>query len=304
MIQSVSTPRVLTVAYAADRTVRLPLRVSAFTLLQNVAPDAIVHFHVFEAGWTPKDAGRLRRTLDRAGRPYRLTVRRADVGRYLGLEPLRTSHLTYARLDLPHQLDAERILYLDTDTLPLCDVSSLFDVDLGGAPLGAVSQGMVAQRSYDSDFYGRLMPPETPVFNSGVLVLDAARYREVRIAERIVALAAAHPGRFRAHDQSLLNGVLCGGFHELHGRYNLQLPRDQPPPAPAASGRREAILHFIGVVKPWAARAPWRHRAYPLWQEASAAAGEPAVALDSHALLRALRNRLKKASRPPVLASA
>ncbi|MFD2251780.1 lipopolysaccharide biosynthesis glycosyltransferase [Pseudochelatococcus lubricantis] len=184
-------------------------------------------------------------------------------------------HLTdaaYRRLLLPFVLPAhyERILYLDSDTLVVRPgLGRVFDLDLGGCPFAAALDMIflkdfedgpltAAFRAYRA---GLGFAPDTPYFNSGVLLIDRARWREEMLTERAVAFARAHPELCRFQDQSALNAVARGRWAPLSPRFNfmgdfllLDLMRDIAP----------VVLHFVNDPKPWQ-RERWRG---PAWMQA------------------------------------
>lgn len=113
--------------------------------------------------------------------------------------------------------DAERVLYLDCDTLICGSLQALFDTDLGGAPVGAVRDSLTAR-------YKRLLgfAKDEPYFNSGVLLLDMAAWRAARVTLRIEQHAREVRAQYQCPDQDLLNLVLKGEITTLSPAYNLQ----------------------------------------------------------------------------------
>ena len=99
----------------------------------------------------------------------------------LGLDRRRTE-ASYLRLALPAAFAGEyrRILYLDADVFVQGgDFAALMDVDIGAHPLAAVRDNMqwrTPGRLVPS--YKRLGLSATPVFNSGVLLIDVAAFNE------------------------------------------------------------------------------------------------------------------------------
>jgi lipopolysaccharide biosynthesis glycosyltransferase len=162
------------------------------------------------------------------------------------------STMTYARLLLPQLLPATfgRVLYLDTDTLVMGDLTPLMRVDLKGLPLAAIEDSIVrADRAAGQ--LDPLSPPATlkQYFNAGVLLLDLQVCRESLHFVRAMQYLRAHP-RTPFGDQDALNVALEGLWLSLDRHWNFQnhhvtrldcLTKDARP----------AIAHFVTSSKPW-----------------------------------------------------
>lgn len=169
----------------------------------------------------------------------------------LGLDPRRTA-ASYLRYALPDAFAGEyrRLIYLDADVfIQGGDFGALLDVDLGPHPLGAVRDNMqwrTPRRRTPS--FARLGLPWASVFNSGMMLIDVAAWRERDVLGRMLAFGAGHdPGRVGL-DQDLVNAVVRGGWAELSPVWNWQYTW--------ASRLFEAladahVVHFIGPRKPW-----------------------------------------------------
>ncbi|MBR0031099.1 MAG: glycosyltransferase family 8 protein [Treponema sp.] len=110
--------------------------------------------------------------------------------------------------------DAERIVYIDCDTLVAGNITELFSFDMGGNPVAM---------SYDctNAKYKRVinMPNDSPYFNSGVLVLDTKKWKEGECLRLI--LEEIHKGvSYPFVDQDFLNICLRGKIAKYSFRYN------------------------------------------------------------------------------------
>jgi lipopolysaccharide biosynthesis glycosyltransferase len=161
---------------------------------------------------------------------------------------------TYARLLIPELLPrhVQRAVYLDSDVLVRGDLSPLFDLELDGALLAAVTDFAVASAPHP--LFGEGMPR---YLNSGVLVLDVGKWRSVALAERVLGYAAAQQQVLPFSDQDALNAV-AEDWYELDPRWNVQQGfLWRPALAPEFASQREAlydgavVLHFTGGAKPW-----------------------------------------------------
>ena len=218
---------------------------------------------------------------DRGAEPRLLAV---DADRLEGL-PERRGHLTPAmwyRVFLPDLLpDLDRVLYLDPDLLAVGSLAPLWAVDIGDAPVAAVTNVFDPWNAG----YAEAVGLSAPYFNSGVLIVNLARMRADGARARILEYAREHADRMPWGDQDPLNAVLGAERVELHPRWNCMnsfhvYPEDAArvlgPERRDEAVRDPAIRHFEGpgVNKPWHVRCErpgaeeyFRHRARTPWPE-------------------------------------
>ncbi len=225
-------------------------------MAQQVPQRRPIHVHVLDGGISEPYWRKLSRRL-RALHPRHRLQRH-----HLNLAPLHAfadrgglGRLCYARLLLADQLHERRVLYLDADTLCLADPSPLHDAPLDGTVLGAVPDALIPTLGLDLDPLG--LPSaerQLPYFNSGVLVIDLDRWRDLDIGRRCFELLHQHGPHCQHHDQTALNWVLRGQWTRLPALWNgCAGESDQ-----AGQAR---ILHFYGCMKPWvdAQAGTWTH---------------------------------------------
>ena len=143
--------------------------------------------------------------------------------------------------------ELDRAIYLDSDLIINTDVAKLYDTDLSGAVLGAVSDETVAAepifRSYVKRHIGVREPKH--YFNSGVLLLDLDAMRAMRFEERFLHLFCKYNFHTVAPDQDYLNFLCRGKVKYLSFRWNKHAiginPCEDEP----------YIMHFNMFNKPW-----------------------------------------------------
>lgn len=194
----------------------------------------------------------------------------------------RISRVMWHRLALPAVLpDVARVLYLDCDVLVRRSLAPLWELDLGGCAVGAVTNVFPPYLVHRPD---ALEMPRDAYFNSGVLLLDLDAWRARGESERIAAIVRTERERIVFPDQDALNLALWRDRLPLHPRWNCQnailsfhTAEALLGAAMAADARADpAILHFEGGAwaKPWhyLSDHPYRqmyfdHRAQTPWPE-------------------------------------
>jgi lipopolysaccharide biosynthesis glycosyltransferase len=172
----------------------------------------------------------------------------------------------FAAQILPASID--QIIYLDADLLVLDDLGPLWKIELGDNVLAAAPDPFGQSRR---DALG--MPPQALYVNSGVLLLNLARWRSTAALERLSAYIEHQGDQLEYHDQDAINAVFAGEINILDHRWNVQarlwhLPRGETPSDPEAverAMRNPAILHFTTLRKPWLWVMPTPHKGL-YWQ--------------------------------------
>jgi lipopolysaccharide biosynthesis glycosyltransferase len=155
----------------------------------------------------------------------------------------------YARLFAPEYLHCDRLLYLDADILIEDRLDELFTLDMRGRAIAAVHDAVMVAKSAPTS------PPKTGpfarhanYFNSGVLLIDGARWAERDVAGEATAFFAKFGAVASLPDQDFLNFTFRDDWTPLSPRWNFQSDA-------LAAGLRDAvkpaIIHFTGGLKPW-----------------------------------------------------
>lgn len=173
----------------------------------------------------------------------------------------RIPEIAYYRILIPKLLknsNFKNVLYLDCDMIVLEDISELWSMDTSNCGVAAVE---------DSGFHQRLekmgiQAMSTMYFNSGVMLMNIAKWNEYGITEKTLDFINKYPEKLRFHDQDALNAVLYDNWHRLHPKWNVQsYILHKAKKHPTYSGEREYkearkkphIIHFTGHLKPWSA---------------------------------------------------
>jgi lipopolysaccharide biosynthesis glycosyltransferase len=246
-------------------------------------------------GTQPRE--RLRRLVEAGGGRWEPLT--APASQRAGLPAMdRIPSIMWLRVLLPDLLpQADRLLYVDVDTLALQPLDGLWRTDLGGNLVGAVDNVLHPNLRGRPAALG--LPAGARYFNSGVLLMDLAGMRREGSSRRILEVARTRPGELLWPDQDALNIVLAGRRATLHPRWNCQnsffywrrfavelLGERQLEEALAAP----ALLHFEGPswAKPWHFFSDHPHR--ERWRAAQRATGWSLP--PQRSWLRTLANRL------------
>lgn len=280
------------VVLASDEKYAMPMSVVICSAAFNCAPDRLLRFHIIESGFSEESKQRVHRSLTG------VRSRNAQIDWYpvamksiadLTIVHSHMNSLIYARLLAPRLLppDVDWALYIDSDVVVEGDVSELWDAYKSEKSLSAVRDriGLVSQPGGLINFEQLGIDPGTPYFNSGVMLINVARWREQSISEKVFSYLRSHGHLLQAGDQDGLNAILHNDWLEIPGRWNQQIvPRALRGGSDVALPNRVegGILHFITGEKPWAPgceyierqhfydcldKTDWRGWRIPLWRE-------------------------------------
>jgi len=172
--------------------------------------------------------------------------------------------VVYARMLVADLLpaDIERVIYLDCDMMVRAPIEALYEADLAGQPLGAVRDSLAPFITVRRDMRQNrdIFDPADPYFNSGMLVIDLALWRQIDVKAEIARIAGKGWMSRLYYDQDMLNLVFRNRWTALDWRWNVIDAH------PAHEALDPAIVHFTGKNKPWAILAGiLRSTAYARW---------------------------------------
>ena len=237
------------IAYCFDRNFAPYAAVSTYSLLANTPSAPPVHWLV-----PAEDASLVAPVLEglkrQTGHDLRLLA--APSGVFAGWDThLHLSSAAYLRLLLPDLIAADRLLYIDCDTLVLGDLGELFKLELGGNLLAAALQRLnPGQRTFSKIPRAQ----NDPNINSGLMVLDLQPLRDAGLLRACEQIYARHRQDVVFADQCLINKFAENRKLVLDGRWNHQIFSNSTLNAEfrqALEGGDLRMLHFVGSVKPW-----------------------------------------------------
>lgn len=171
---------------------------------------------------------------------------------------------SYVRLHLPQLMDADRILYLDSDLVTRHNVWSLLEFDLQGQPMGMVHE------------------INSPSFNSGVLLIEREAWQKANLTQRCIDFFSQHEAEINNGDQTVLNRVGEGMIQELPATFNNQVGMEESMFIDHRVAIEDYLVddavidHYSSQDKPWhllsvgRGREQWWHYHNLEWQTIAA----------------------------------
>jgi lipopolysaccharide biosynthesis glycosyltransferase len=235
------------------------------------APEARFRFLVLHCDVEPSRRAALE-TVAPSARFDWIEIRDADIPRFLDRHHFTRAILFRLGLEKLAPVDCRRTIYLDADVIVLRDLRELWRMDLGGNPIGGVTDTFAYDQKYLHDFPRQwgLELNKGDYVNSGVLLIDLDEVRREQSFSRVMKFIAEHSDTLLFADQDAINFVYWGRCVVLPNEWNTL--RDRAIPSVAASlplskqlnGCAPAIVHFNYKFKPWL-RQDYHEDGYHPW---------------------------------------
>jgi lipopolysaccharide biosynthesis glycosyltransferase len=289
---------VVHVVMAADGGFVIPLAVALTSLARAHDPGELA-VTILHDGFDDADRERVARSV--SGR-LDLRWREVSPNDLDGVHyPAFLTPATLFRLLMPELLPAaERVIYLDADTVVTGSLRPLWDIDLGDHLAAAVRDGGTpfAAGPLGTDWRKMGLDPGAPYFNAGLLVVALDAWREAAVGQRVLDVLRTSKPRWA--DQDALNVVLAGSWMELPRRWNVQTPDVEARSLAWALWRDDVeealrdplVIHYTERDKPWdpGCRHPLTHRWFDALDDSAWSEWRP-----SRPLYRRVASRTKRA---------
>ena len=224
----------------------------AGVLMTNIVqlhPDRQLCFHLACDGIEDSDKHKLETFRQMHGNVkvivYELQARLDDLRAIRPGTPERLNRSVLLRILLPSLVEQEagRLVYMDVDVLCLRRLDELFELELGGMPVGAVPDTKSAQNA------ARLGLKSGKYCFAGMLVLDLPVWQRQKLTQRVVEYYQKYSNELLLLEQDALNAVLDGDFLELDKRFNYLIEVNNPMMAKYPEDA--ALLHCVNESKAW-----------------------------------------------------
>ncbi|MCP3966861.1 MAG: glycosyltransferase family 8 protein [Lentisphaerae bacterium] len=186
--------------------------------------------------------------------------------------PLRFNHThaVYYRMFLPDLLPREldKVIYFDTDIAINGNISELWEIDLGGNHLAAITNPMRTKAEL-RQLKEVIQVRDGEYFNSGVLVLNLNKLRDERFSKKCFIWAKNNFNKIMYCDQDVMNAVVAGNWLSLPLKYNLGHAMIEPylflntywtKHEVLEARKAPVIIHYIGPCKAWHYKCRYKYK--------------------------------------------
>jgi len=236
------------------------------SILENLSEDSFAHFYIISFDIdekSKKKVEKIKKIRDCSIEYPKFDESKLDLFDGIKLPP-HVNKMTYTRVLIPDILPkVDKAIFIDSDTLVLQDLTTLYDIDLEDCYLGAVED--VDYLNLSKILFGK----EELYFNGGVLLLDLRKLREINYKEILSKAIEEKRKKYLICDQSVLNHSFRGKIKNLSCRFNLYhywhfnfaryIPTHEEDYK--ISLNNPVVIHFVGPDKPWylASKHPYKN---------------------------------------------
>ena len=262
----------MNVAFCCDQFALPGLYLSICTLLESNPSEPLSLFLIHE-GLSKRALKSLRRSVKEIRPSVELNIRTFSTRDLRFAKSFHGNYMVYVRLFLADILaEIDRVIYLDSDLLINCSIDEIWQIELGGRLIGAVSLGELERVAVERDFLLEIGLPKTAqYFNSGVLLLDLAAWRSKQMTKACLDFLAAHPNQCIG-DQTVLNAVFSLDYVQIPNQFNIMISRHT---SSYPDGLPPGIFHFAANPKPWDFLGKQFHSNWAIYDDAQRRIGIP-----------------------------
>jgi lipopolysaccharide biosynthesis glycosyltransferase len=246
----------INVAFTIDNNYPVYTLLAINSILKNNTSDSHFKFYIVENNVSDLNKFMMKKYVQKRNQEIefiKVDTDKIDNGKYLFTFSNRITPIAMARILLPVLIpDVDKILYLDSDILVNVDIAPLYFTKLDKDKYAAMTMNIVPNNVVT------LYDFKNGYYNSGMILMDAKKWRENNISEKMVNYLQKHLSQFIFEgvrdgkkylypDQDLINLILDGKIQEADKKWNFQLlPRIR-----AYNKKIDGIIHYIGPDKPW-----------------------------------------------------
>lgn len=207
------------IVYASDDKFSEILGVSLVSLYENSKDMEQINVYVLNSGISSQNMEKLLSISRKYHRNDIKFISARDISKVLSMDVNadRGSLSQYARLfvssDLP--ADLERVLYLDCDIIINKSIATLWQLDMHGKTIAALKDAFSSHYRKNIE-----LQKDDVMFNSGVMLIDLTRWRELEIEKRLMEFIRKKNGVIQQGDQGALNAVLSKDTYCFHPKFN------------------------------------------------------------------------------------
>ena len=241
-----STKKIIPIFYASDENYMPYLGVALASLKANKSSNYDYKIHVLYTGKLNGHATKVKE-MEEEGFAISFTDVATEIDRIRDCMICRDYYTPaiYYRLLIPELFPQyDKVLYMDCDTAALTDVADLYNIEIGENYIGAVADQAVAAVSEFCDYTKNALGIDgNHYFNSGVILMNLKKFREVNFCEKFVQVLRSY-NFVIAPDQDVLNLICKDKVYYLDAGWNQM-------PIALQKAQDLKLIHYNLTMKPW-----------------------------------------------------
>lgn len=240
-----STKKIIPIFYASDKNYIPYLAVALTSVKAYASKEYLYKIHVLCSGELDGQDRKIKQMEEE-----NFSIQFIDVGEELNrirdcmvCRDYYTPAIYYRLLIAELFPQYDKALYLDCDTVALSDVAQLYEIEIGDNYIGAVADQVVTSVPQFCAYTEKALGiAPTRYFNSGVIVMNLAKFREIRFCQQFEKVLRSY-WFVVAPDQDVLNLICKDKVYYYEAKWN-QMPL-------AGVDGKPCLVHYNLAMKPW-----------------------------------------------------
>lgn len=248
---NVLSDKTVVVVFSADKNVICGLLVGITSAMLNLNTQYRLKCYILCIGLSEIETTLIFESLQTLGNRLELEFINIDEQLLNSLYTYgRFSPAVYARYFLAELISTENYpIYIDTDIIIQCDLSLLSkEIDTpyyaAGVPQGYVHEYMLEEliKQYD-------LISDASYVNSGFMVINASKWRQEGVAEKLIAITRSSANKTKWLDQDIFNIMFNNKWQYIPDKWNTLVYLT--PESPTLMPRDLVNIHTVAKYKPW-----------------------------------------------------
>ena len=247
----------------------MPLCVMLTSLADHFNKDRELVIHVLNSDSTQELRDNVTKSIEAVWpKPNNVTVNwyKVELPTFAIKQVRRHTMDVFSRYYAPYLLpqDIVHVFYLDCDIVLQADISTVYDAAAASPKTLHAVHDMtcpwIGSQQGVFDYKERGIPADAPYFNSGVLIINLPRWRELDLTNRLTDYIEQNGPKINEADQGALNALCWNDWEQMDQRWNTHSSLS------VASNRTETgmskaewaklrlhpyLIHFTADKKPW-----------------------------------------------------
>lgn len=234
----------INICFSSDNNYIQHLAVSIVSILKNRQDDEEFSFLILDGNISEDNKEKLRSL--KSIQDFDIDFVKVDNALFSNCPIQDWTHLsivTYYRLVLPDiKPEWDRIIYLDCDIIVQSSLKELFTMDMQDNYFAAVTD-------ISSKKHARRLGIDR-YFNTGVMLIDAKKWRNDDITNKLFDWIDKNQAKILLHDQDILNCALADHILSIDNKWNT-LYMTRLLHKNIKQWEKASIIHFADKKKPW-----------------------------------------------------
>ncbi len=211
------------IVYAANDAYAQIAGISIISLLENNRGNQFSNIYILSDGISERNMAKLNEVVRKYGYELQVVDIREKMSELLSIgvtgyaNAIGTGLVIFGRIYIGEIIstDIERVLYLDCDTMIRADLANLIKMDMQDK---AVGFGLDCIRNEYKSYID--FPMDRKYYNSGVMLIDMARWRECGCQSKILNHISNIRSSYPLPDQDIMNHALKNDIITILPQYN------------------------------------------------------------------------------------